>query len=253
MTLSYWLLAVLILGASLIGATIVLPSAAGAQQSECFTETGFCIAAADFQQYFHLRGGVSTFGFPISREFTLLGFRVQFFQGHILQRLTDGRITTMNLLGPGLMPATHINGATFPISDPAIVAATPLVDDPAYSTEIVTFTQEHVLNEFAGKPVRFLDKFLGTVDLSTAFPAGDGDAALLPLLNLEIWGAVTSAPQADPANANHIYQRFQRGIMHYRAECDCTERILLADWFKSVITGQIAVAASGSTAPTQPG
>ena len=36
--------------------------------------------------------------------------------------------------------------------------------------------------------------------------------------------------------------------MHYRAECDCTERILLADWFKSVITGQIAVAASGSTA-----
>ena len=26
--------------------------------------------------------------------------------------------------------------------------------------------------------------------------------------------------------------------MHYREACNCTERILLADWFKHVITGQ---------------
>ncbi len=140
-SLRYRLLGVLVLAASMIGLIAGAPSSAGAQQQrECFTETGFCIAAPDFQQYFHLRGGVSTFGYPVSRELTLLGFRVQFFQGHILQRLADGRITTMNLLGPGLMPATHIDGATFPASDPAIVAATPRVDDLEYATAIVTFT-----------------------------------------------------------------------------------------------------------------
>src|SRR5262249_23099954 len=97
--------------------------------------------------------------------------------------------------------------------------------------------------------VHFLDKFMGTVDLATAFPGGNGDAALLPLLNLEIWGAPTSAPQADPANPNFVYQRYQRAIMHYRAECNCTERILLADWFKFVIPGQ----AGTSSAVDPPG
>jgi hypothetical protein len=76
------------------------------------------------------------------------------------------------------------------------------------------------------------------VDLATAFPGGGGSASLLPLLNLEIWGVPTSRPQADPSNAGFIYQRFQRSIMHYQTSCRCTERILLADWFRTVITGQ---------------
>ena len=229
---------VLIFAVGLMVTLFALPGSSTAQQRECFTETGFCIAASDFQDYFHSRGGVPTFGYPISREFTLLAFRVQFFQGHILQRAADGSITTMNLLGRDLMPATHINGATFPASDPTLIAATPKVDTPEYSTDIVTFIERNVPNEFAGQPVRFLDKFRGTVDLASAFPGGSGNPALLPLLNLEIWGAVTSAPQVDPGNPNYIYQRFQRSIMHYRADCQCTERILIADWFKSVITGQ---------------
>jgi hypothetical protein len=78
---------------------------------------------------------------------------------------------------------------------------------------------------------------MNTVDLATAFPGGGGNPALLPLLNLEIWGVTTSRPLADPANASFIYQRFQRSIMHYQGSCRCTERILLANWFKTVITG----------------
>ena len=62
--------------------------------------------------------------------------------------------------------------------------------------------------------------------------------ALKPLLALEIWGAPTSRPMRDPTNQTFVYQRFQRSIMHYRDACACTERILLADWFKNVITGQ---------------
>src|SRR5207244_2858088 len=63
-------------------------------------------------------------------------------------------------------------------------------------------------------------------------------ANLLPLLDLEIWGAPTSAPAHDPANQDFVYQRFQRVIAHYDKGCDCTRTLLLADWFKSVLTGR---------------
>ena len=96
-------------------------------QATCFTQTGFCINNAAFQQYFGARGGVETFGFPISREFSFLGFRVQFFQGHIMQLQPNGSVATMNLLDAGLMPVTRVNGSTFPAADPQIVGQTPSV------------------------------------------------------------------------------------------------------------------------------
>ena len=34
---------------------------------------------------------------------------------------------------------------------------------------------------------------------------------------MERWGAPISQPAADPGNAGFVYQRFQRGVMHYRA------------------------------------
>ncbi|MDP8921695.1 MAG: hypothetical protein M3O34_02320 [Chloroflexota bacterium] len=215
------------------------PNEGGAQApSDCYPETGFCISNPALREYFRLRGGVRTFGYPVSRELTLLGFRVQLFQGHVLQVQPDGRVTTMNLLQEGLMPATLINGSTFPAPDPALIAATPKVDDPEYAARIVEFAGRQAPNDWGGRPVRFFDTFVGTVDLATAFPNGGGSPSLLPLLNLEIWGAPTSRPMTDPVNPNFVYQRFQRGIMHYRQDCGCTERILLGDWFRSVITGQ---------------
>ncbi len=241
------MLGLLLVGVAALVGIVTLPNSAEAQQGECFTQTGFCITAPDFQTYFHLRGGVQTFGYPVSREFMLQGFAVQFFQGQVLQRLPDGTVATLNLLDPGLMPATHINGATFPAADPSLVAATPPVTDPEYASDIVTFTQNNTPNTFAGQPVNFLNTFLDTVTLPTAFPNGGGDPSIVPLLNLEIWGAVTSPPQADPNNAGFIYQRFQRGIMHYQSDCQCTQRILLADWFKSVITGSVLQSAISPT------
>ncbi len=207
-------------------------------QSSCFPQTGFCIANPAFQEYFQLRGGVRTLGYPISRELRLFGFRAQFFQGHVMQLTADGRVMTMNLLQEGLMPATRINGSVFPGPDPALIAQTPKVGEPDYADRIVEFVRRHAPNELHGRPVRFFETFIGSVDLATAFPNGGGEASLLPLLNLEIWGAPTSGPMVDPANPGFVYQRFQRGIMHYREECRCTERILLGDWFKALITGQ---------------
>jgi hypothetical protein len=68
--------------------------------------------------------------------------------------------------------------------------------------------------------------------------AGTSDPNILGLLDLEVWGAPISRPLADPSNPNFIYQRFQRGILHYAATSRVTRAILLADSFKSILTGQ---------------
>ena len=84
----------------------------------------------------------------------------------------------------------------------------------------------------------FYQTFVNTVTLQDAFPQGGGNAGLLPLLNLEMWGAPTSKPMRDPSNNNFVYLRFQRGIMHYDATNGYTQGLLLADYLKAIITGQ---------------
>src|SRR5205823_1182613 len=88
---------------------------------------------------------------------------------------------------------------------------------------------------FQGEAVNFSQTFSTTVSQSDS---PDTSAGLLPLFDLDIWGAPTSHPAVDPNNHNFMYQRFQRGIMHYDKGCGCTQGLLLADYLKSVITGQ---------------
>src|ERR1700730_15708840 len=101
------LIAGLVLVTTLISLNGTSATALGqaAQSAECFAQTGFCIDDAAIREYFHLRAGVATFGYPVSRVFVLRGFRVQIFQGHVLQILPNGHVTSLNLLGPDLMPA----------------------------------------------------------------------------------------------------------------------------------------------------
>ena len=90
-----------------------------------FSQTGFRIANEQFWDYFNRRGGARTFGYPISKEFLLFGFRVQMFQRAIMQLQPDGSVATMNLLDDGMMPYTRINFSTFPAPDPAMADAAP--------------------------------------------------------------------------------------------------------------------------------
>ena len=71
------------------------------------------------------RGGVRTFGYPSSRTFKLDGFQVQIFQRLVMQLQGNGSVQTLNLLDPGLVPYTRINGSTYPAPDPSVVRATP--------------------------------------------------------------------------------------------------------------------------------
>jgi polysaccharide biosynthesis protein PslG len=232
----------LALGAALLVATMApaAPMATAQQQSDprFFAQTNYRIDNDAFWNFFNGRGGVRTFGYPSSRQFKLDGFQVQFFQRGIMQLQGDGSVQTLNLLDPGLMPYTNINGSQYPGPDPAVVSQTPPVSDPNYSTAIITFTQQNAPDTFEGQPVNYYQTFTNTVTCADAFPNQPCQESLIPLLNLQIWGAPTSKPAYDPTNHNFIYQRFQRSIMHYDAGCNCTQGLLLADYFKAIITGQ---------------
>ena len=209
-----------------------------AHDDRYFGQTGYRIDDDAFWRYFQARGGVATFGYPVSRTFRLLGFTTQLFQRQALQLAPDGSVRLLNLLDPGLMPYTRFNGSRFPAADPALTAKAPPAGSAGYAAAVVQFVQAMAPDSWQGHATSFFATFQRTVGLAQAFPNGGGSSALLPLLNLEVWGLPTSAPAVDPTNANFIYQRFQRGVMHYDAGCNCTQGILFGDYFKGILTGQ---------------
>jgi len=43
----------------------------------------------------------------------------------------------MNLLQEDIMPATRVNGSTFPASDPSLTGSAPQVGSSTYATDVV--------------------------------------------------------------------------------------------------------------------
>ena len=218
-------------------AAATLPGRPAEAQSNCYQETGFCIENPAFQEYFRMRGGTRILGYPVSRTFTLEGNQVQFFQRVVLQQ-SGNTVNRLNVLDPDVMPMTRANGSTFPAPDTSLggPGAIPDPSSPDYADRVIDFVARHAPNQWNGQPVGFFDLFRGTVPTEIAFPGQTPNPGLVTLLNMEIWGVPTSQPTPDPANSGFIYQRFQRGIMHYRAEQNVTEGILVADYLKSVMT-----------------
>ena len=206
-------------------------------QANCFPETGFCVTNPAFMEYFRLRGGVRIMGYPVSRSFILDGFEVQFFQRVVLQ-LQGNTVQRLNVLDPNVMPMTRANQSIFPAPEPALAAQAPQVGTPDYQRQVVEFVRRVAPDTWKGQPVGFFNLFNTTVPVSIAFPGAMPNPDLVTLLNLEIWGLPTSNPAADPGNGGFIYQRFQRGIMHYDASCGCTQGILVGEYFKAVLTGR---------------
>jgi hypothetical protein len=216
-----------------------------------FPETGFVVDEPRFVDYFTRRGQVPTFGFPISRTVRFQGLPTQFFQRIVIQLLPDGSVRPLNLLDQGLLSYTRVNGSTFPAPNERLAALAPTPGQAGYAREVLEFVRRNAPETFEGEPVRFFSTFNSTVSPDAAFGRSGGDPSLLPLINLEIWGVPTSLPARDPNNDGFIYQRFQRGIMHYDAACKCTQGLLLADYFKAILTGEnlppdLAAQAGGS-------
>ena len=219
---------------SLVAALALLVTPAAARP---FPQTNFSVSNDRFLDYFDHRGGARVLGYPISREFDFLGSRVQFFQRAVLQLSPDGGVSLLNILDPGLLPYTHINGSTFPAPDPALSQSAPSPSDPDYPSKAIDFVRANAPDVWNGLNTNFFATFSSTVTAQDAFPNG-GNTSLLPLINLEIWGLPTSKPTPDPNNANFVYLRFQRGIMHFDRSSGLTQGILIGDYLKSVITGQ---------------
>jgi hypothetical protein len=202
-----------------------------------FGETPFTVIDPAFIAYFRSRGGLATFGYPVTNAFQLLGFKTQIFQRRAMQMGPDGTSRLLNVLDDGLLPYTSINGSTFPAADPALARAAPAAGAPDYVTRALALIHRQAPNDFAGQPVGFYDTFNTSVTCDAAFGDVACDMGLLELMDLEMWGLPTSAPQADPANSSFIYQRFQRGIMHYDAACRCTRAVLLGTYLKDILAG----------------
>jgi hypothetical protein len=212
--------------------------------------TGFYVTGP-FLDYFQHRGGLRTFGYPISRTFEFMGSQVQFFQRRVLQLQPNRTVGQLNLLDPEFMPYTQINNATFPAWDASLTHTLPNPNAKNYQAAIFRYIQATTPNQWNGIPVDFEQTFTNTVTVSDVFPTGKPKLSLLPGINLELWGVPTSLPAVDPNNHNFIYQRFQRGIMHHDETTGITQGLLLADYFKSIITGQnlpsdLAAEAAGS-------
>ncbi len=234
MKLKRWTLATLV--AIVVFSTIAPLPATGAT-GRFYSQTGFSIDNARFLDYFDHRGGVRAFGYPVSREFQLLGFPVQVFQRAVMQRYPDGHVQLLNLLDNSLFPYTQVNGATFPAMDPNLTVTAPAVGSPNYSQRIIDWISLNTPDHWGGFQVSFHTSFMSTVTIGDVFPAG-GQNQNLTGYDVEIWGIPTSKPATDPHNSKFVYQRFQRGILHYDQATRTTQGILLADYFKSILMGE---------------
>jgi|GEM_PF-6192445 len=205
-----------------------------AADERLFVETGFRVADDRVLGYFRGLGGVPVFGYPISRSMLFLGTRVQLFQRHALQLQPDGRVTLLNLLEGGILPFTEFGDASVPAADALYAAAAPIAGTAGYASAAATFVRVNVLDEWQGQPVAFMDAFLEPARL-----AGETDPVRQVLIGLEVLGFPASAPAADPNNASFVYQRFQRGVLHYDAARGTTQPLLLADYVKALLRAEL--------------
>src|SRR5579884_1533380 len=141
---------VILVGAAVLAASAALPAPTLA--ARYFPETGYTVADPAFQDFFEHRGGVRTFGYPVSCEFTLLGYPVQIFQRAVMQRLSDGHVALLNLLDSGLFPYTEVNGAVFPGVDPRMVASAPRPGSLGYSRAVLDWLARVAPDRWQGKP-----------------------------------------------------------------------------------------------------
>ena len=202
-----------------------------------FPKTGYS-AAGPFLEYFRRRGGLRTFGYPISRPFRLEGRTVQFYQRLVMELRPSGDVGLLNILDDGLMPYTRANGATFPAVDESLVKTAPAPGTPAYSAKILGYVRDNAPDSWSKLPVGFWRTFAQTVRAEEAYGSQRIDPGVLIGLNLEMWGVPTSRPARDPNNEDFVYLRFQRVIMHYDRSTGQTQALLLADYLKAIITGQ---------------
>ncbi len=238
--------------------------------SRYFSQTGFSISNDAIWIYFHRRGGLRTFGPPISREFTLMGTQSQLFERALLQVNDQGQVFAANLLEAPFLPYDALGDLQLPPVDDGVIGMAP---DPAaqdYFDASQEFVRLIAAENYDGNPTRFYSTFLTTVLFREAFFDGNGDPNLVPGFALEIWGLPTSGatyhvvgyepgPPESPEPApiydrNVVLQRFQKGVMRFeQLNNRRTAGVPLGIYLRALILGEalpdLAIAAYESGNP----
>ena len=121
-----------IVALGLLAGSFVRVASADAGDPRFFEATNFRVERDAFWDFFQKRGGLRTFGYPVSREFLFFGCATQLFQRVAVQQCDNQGVGTLNLLDDGLLPYTRINGSTLPAPDPELIKTAPRPDDPSY-------------------------------------------------------------------------------------------------------------------------
>jgi hypothetical protein len=109
-----------------------------------FEETGFRVDHDLFWDYFEAIGGVDTFGFPVSRPFTLLGCTTQLFQWQLFQQCPESGVRMMESLAPNPETVFQIDFGTVPADWlEAIMTARGLPPDVAPQAEKSPFSGQY--------------------------------------------------------------------------------------------------------------
>ena len=238
-------LAALTIAAGLTAVATAVPARAGESDALYFPETGFGVWNPEIRGYFESRGGVETFGLPISNVFRLHGFELQLFQRQGIQIGPSGLPRGLAILQSPYLDYRHFGGLTTPHVDDDLIAAAPTVSSPSYAEAVRAFIRAHVPDSWQGRDVGFLQQFLDAAPPEIP-------SHLRELAALEIWGFPRSRPLPDPADANVVYQRFQRGLMHYTATTGATNGLPLGHYLKSLITGERLSVSLAEAAATNP-
>lgn len=221
--------------ASLVPAVPAADSAVNA--APVFQETGYAVAEGAIGAYFRARGGVRTFGPPISNEFTLLGSQVQLFRNHLLKIEANGSVSTVNLFAMGAIPFRNVGGRIIPEVDQGLVASAPVPGAPDYAVRVLEFIRANAPDQWEGLPVGFHQKFLETVRAEDALTNG-GEPGLLPGFSHEVWGVPVSRPVRDAQDPDVILLRWERGVMAFSRQSASVSTIPLGEAFKAVLTGE---------------
>jgi hypothetical protein len=225
-------------GGTLAHSTLVTAQSLGpSQDPSFFPATGYRIGSPAILSYFEHRGGARTLGYPVSNDFPLLGKRVQLFQRQMLEVKADGSVGPANILGPELLPITRIDGLSLPPVDSDLVGAAPSTTSPDYISQALSYVSVYVPDMWEEAPVNFQTTYLESVGCDDAFPNEPCDPSQLAAFALELWGLPTSMPTPDPLNSDFVYQRFERGIMHFSRATGLTQGLLVGDWLKRVMVG----------------
>jgi hypothetical protein len=199
--------------------------------------TGFAVADGPIASYFAARGGVRTFGPPVSNAFPLLGSTVQIFRDHVLKVEPNGSVSTVNLFALGAIPFRNVGGRIIPEVDPYLVGTAPVPGMPDYAARVQAFIQETAPDQWETMPVGFYQAFLGTVRYEDAFPNG-GERALLTGFSHEVWGVPVSHPTRDAQDPNVVLLRWERGVMAWNRQTGSVTTVPLGETFKQVLTGE---------------